>query len=130
MSSHGRATIRTGTPTRGKDPTNTLYIASETLHLGDGQIAPGAGHFLSSHEGLVLTNPNGSRVTDWRLPRCFYPDKGKRPLTYHHNPDRWKHGKKYTYLQSVGRGQEFVLDLDQYPDVTDWLVQSIFTHDR
>ena len=115
-------------PSRDSDPTNTLYIASKALNIGDGVIAPGAGCFLKSHEHLVLTNRNGLGVTDWRLPQCFYPDNGKCPLTYHHNPDRWKHGKKYTYLQSVGRGQEFVLDLDQYPGVTDWLVQSIFTN--
>ena len=117
-------------PSRDRYSRNTLYVASGGLHLGSESIAPGAGCFLKSHEQLVLTNPNGSGVTDWRLPRCFYPDNGKCPLTYHHNPDRWKHGEKYTYLQSVGRGQEFVLDLDQYPDVMDWLVQSIFTHDR
>ena len=117
-------------PKRGKHPTNTLYIASEKLDLGDGAIAPGAGCFLKSHEPLVLTNPSGSGVTDWRLPRCFYPDNGKPRLTYHPKLDRWRHDEQYTYLQSVGRGQEFVLDLDQYPDVTDWLIQSIFTHTR
>ena len=116
-------------PSRRKDSTNTLYIASKTLNLGDGAIAPGAGCFLKFHERLILTNPDGSGVTDWRLPRGFNPDNGKSPLTYHHNPDRWKHGEKYTYLQSVGRGQEFVLDLDQYPDVTDWLMESVFTCD-
>lgn len=116
-------------PSRRKDPTNTLYIASKALNLGDRAIAPGAGCFPEFHERLMLTNPNGSGVTDWRLPLCFYPDNGKCPLTYHHNPDRWKHGEKYTYLQSVGRGQEFVLDLDQYPGVTNWLMESIFTYD-
>ena len=116
-------------PSRDKDPTNTLYIASCGLNLGGGPIAQGAGCFLKSHERLVLTNPNGSGVTDWRLPRCFYPDKGNSPLTYHPKLDRWRHDDQYAYLQSASRGQEFVLDLDQYPDVTDWLVQSIFTCD-
>ncbi len=114
---------------RRKDSTNTLYIASKTLNVGDGAIASGAGCFLKSHERLILTNPDGSGVTDWRLPRCFYPDEGKCPLTYHPKLDRWQqHDDQYAYLQSASRGQEFVLDLDQYPDVTDWLVQSIFTH--
>ena len=107
---------------------NTLYIASETLDLGNGPIGPGAGQFPKLHPNLILTN-TGKSKSYWRLPRCFYPDNGKCPLTYHHNPDRWKHDEKYTYLQSVGRGQEFILDLDQYPDVTNWLVQSIFTCD-
>ena len=114
---------------RDKDPTNTLYIASCGLHLGDGSIAQGAGCYLKFHERLVLTNPNGSGVTDWRLPRCFYPDNGNSPLTYHPKLDRWRHDDRYTYLQSASRGQEFVLDLDQYPDVTDWLMESIFICD-
>jgi hypothetical protein len=29
-------------------------------------------------------------------------------------------------LQSVGRGQEFVLDVEQYPEARDWL-RSIFS---
>ena len=115
---------------RDKDSTNTLYVASRELNLGGGSIAPGAGCFLKPHEPLVLTNPNGSGVTDWRLPRCFYPDNGKSPLTYHPKLDHWRHNERYTYLRSASRGQEFVLDLDQYPGVTDWLVQSIFTHAR
>ena len=114
---------------RDKDPTNTLYIASCGLHLGDGSIAQGAGCYLKFHERLVLTNPNGSGVTDWRLPRCFYPDNGNSPLTYHPKLDRWRHDDRYTYLQNASRGQEFVLDLDQYPDVTDWLMESIFICD-
>ena len=117
-------------PSRGPDSTNTLYIASCGLHLGDGSIAPGAGSFQRFHEQLLLTNPNGSGVTDWRLPRSFYPDNGRCPLTYHPKLHRWKHDDRYAYLQSASRGQEFVLDLDQYPSVMDWLVQSIFTCDR
>ena len=113
-------------PAWGKDPRNTLYIASETLDLGHGQIAPGAGCFRKFHKRLVLTNPNGSEVTNWRLPRAFYPENGKSPLTYHAKLNRWRQDDRYAYLQSVSRGQEFVLDLNQYPDVTDWLSQSIF----
>ena len=115
-------------PSRGKNPTNTLYIASEALNLGGGPITPGAGCFPEFHERLILTNPNGSGLTDWRLPRCFYPDKGKTPLSSHGNCN-WSCDDTYSYVQRAGPGQEFVLDLDQYPDVTDWLVQSIFTHD-
>ena len=115
-------------PSRDRNSTNTLYVASCGLNLGGGSIAQGAGCFLKSHERLILTDPNGSGVTDWRLPRCFYPDEGKCPLTYHPKLDRWRHDDRYAYLKSASRGQEFVLDLDQYPDVTDWLVQSIFTN--
>ncbi len=116
-------------PSRERNSTNTLYIASCGLHLDGESTAPGAGCFLKSHEQLVLTNPNGSGVTDWRLPRCFNPDNGKTPLSYHGNCN-WKSKDEYVYVQRRGPGQEFVLDLDQYPDVMDWLVQSIFTYDH
>ena len=114
-------------PSRKRNSTNTLYIASCGLHLDGESTAPGAGCFLKSHERLVLTNPNGSGVTDWRLPQCFNPDNGKTPLSYHGNC-KWKPNEGYVYVQRKGPGQEFVLDLDQYPSVTDWLMESIFTH--
>ena len=108
------------------DPRNTLYISSKALNLGGGPITPGARCFPEFHERLMLTNPNGSGLTDWRLPRCFYPDEGKTPLSSHGNCN-WSCDDTYSYVQRAGPGQEFVLDLDQYPDVMDWLVQSIFT---
>ena len=106
-------------PSRGQDSTNTLYIASEALDLGDGPITPGAGRFPRFHRSLVLTEP-GKSVSYWRLPRCFYPDAGKPPLTYHVNLN-WKQDDEYAYVQRSGPGQEFVLNLNQYPGVTDWL---------
>ena len=114
-------------PVPCKASNNTLYIASDGLNWGNGLIAPGAGRFPKLHPNLVLTESKKS-ASHWRLPRCFYPDEDKCPLTYHPKLDRWRHDDRYTYLKSASRGQEFVLNLDQYPDVTDWLIQSIFTH--
>ena len=110
-------------PSWGQDSTNTLYIASEVLDLGDGPIAPGAGRFPKFHRSLVLTEP-GKSVTYWRLPRCFFPDAGKTPLTYHVNLN-WKQDDEYAYVQRNGPGQEFVLNLEQYPGVTDWFKELV-----
>ena len=115
-------------PSRSNDSTNTLYIASEVLDLGDGPIGPGAGRFPKLHPDLVLTQP-GKSASHWRLPRCFHPDNGERPLTYHPK-HLWKRKDKYAYVQRRGPGQEFVLNLDEYCGVKDWLIQSIFTHAR
>ena len=116
---------------------NTRYAASDQLDLGDGPIAQrlGAGVFPKLNERLVLTL-NGHPKSHWKLPRCFYPDGGKQPLGHHRNrsrvlksshlsPDPWEPRWKpdnddYAYLESVGRGQEFVLDLGEYPEVKDW----------
>ncbi len=76
--------------------------------------------FPQFDERLVLTKPGGS-MSQWRLPRWFYPDGNKTPLTYHPDLTSWQHDDDYAYLQSVGRGQEFVLDLRQYPEALGWI---------
>lgn len=108
-------------------PSNTLYVASDKLDLDHS--FKGAGRFPKLHPGMVLTQP-GKSASYWQLPRCFYPDEGKCPLTYF--PDRnnnWNKDDNYAYAHRRGPGQEFVLDLDQYPGVTDWLAGTIFTCD-
>ena len=54
-------------------------------------------------------------------PRWFYPEGNKPPLTYHPDRRRWKRDADHAYLQSVGRGQVFVLDLTHYPEATERL---------
>ena len=104
----------------GYDETNTVHVASENLDLGDSLSAPGFGVSRRFDGRLVLTEP-GKGVSEWRLPRWFYPDGNKTPLSYHGDLARWKYDRDYAYLQSVGRGQEFVLDLKQYPEAVNWV---------
>ena len=106
------------------DDRNTVYAASTKLDLGsvDDQCEiAGWGVFPKLDQRLVLTNPNGAGVSNWRLPRWFYPDGNKPPLTYHPDPRRWRRDANHGYLRSVGRGQEFVLDLAHYPEAVEWL---------
>ena len=79
----------------------------------------GAGVFSRAGQRLVLTQPSGS-VSRWRLPRWFYPDEGKVPLTYFPR-ELWRQDKDFAYVQRRGPGQEFVLDMAQYPESRDWL---------
>ena len=100
-----------------------LYIASDKLDVGNRFKAPGAGLFPEFHEHLVLTEPRKS-VSHWRLPRWFYPGEGKKMLSWHgDNMDRWnpKPDHQWAYLESVARGQEFVLDLADYPEALPWV---------
>ena len=113
------------------DP-DSLYIATDQLHLPGVTIdRPGAGIFPCYHPALCLTElePYLSRRT-WRLPAWMYPGTRKSALTYHANPKRWEMNEGYTRLKSVGRGQEFVLDCDKYPEAVKWLadVLSVCTH--
>ena len=106
------------------DEQNTVYAASMRLELGgydDGREIAGWGVFPKFDQRLVLTDPNGAGVSNWRLPRWFYPDGNKPPLTYHPDRKRWRRDAENAYLRSVGRGQEFVLDLAHYPEAIGWL---------
>ena len=101
---------------------NTIYTAANELRLnGEYLDAAGAGLFRRVHNRLILTDPDAPSITQWRLPLAFYPSAGKPPLSYHRRPEAWRRGRSYCTLQSVSRGQEFVLDTAQYPKVTDWL---------
>ena len=67
-----------------RDGKNTVYAASKKLDLGgddDRCEIAGWGAFPKLDQRLVLTNPNGAGLSNWRLPRWFYPDGNKPPLT-------------------------------------------------
>ncbi|MGA7873385.1 MAG: hypothetical protein WCA22_21055 [Candidatus Binatus sp.] len=103
---------------------NTLYFACDRLS-SIGMDASGAGTFDRLRPALILSQTDPYMgCSKWRLPRWFDP-AGRSPLSYHGNPGRWTNCKTSMRLQSVGRGQEFVLDADQYPEARGWL-RSIF----
>lgn len=83
---------------------NAIYVASDRLSLVEGM--NGAGVF-SYRDDRVLTKPGLSR-SRWYLPDFFK----KVDISYH--PNHWRNG----YFQSVGRGQEFVMDLT--PEIEEW----------
>jgi hypothetical protein len=102
---------------------NTIYVAS------DGNLPHGGGVFPKRHEDLVLTAPSAPRAT-WRLPEWFCAG-GKRPkLTYHPGQTNWAVDGEHVLLQSARRGQEFVLDADDYPEAVTWARRLISAHGR
>jgi hypothetical protein len=100
---------------------NTVYVAARQLHFdGVASDLAGAGVFPTHTPALMLTAP-GKRRSLWRLPRWMYPSAGKPPLSYHSDRRRWKRDATGCFLQTVGRGQEFVLDCERYPEAHGWL---------
>jgi Nucleotide modification associated domain 3 len=99
---------------------NTLYVASKNLRMPSvsGSMS-GAGVFRTQSPIRTLTAPAQGRSL-WRLPGWFYPTAGKPALSYHSDPRRWTRDGDDCYVQSVGRGQEFVLDCDHFPEASDW----------
>lgn len=111
---------------RSADPTNTLYVAAGNLSLPGRPVRHGlgAGVFDSASPQRRLTCPEARGPSEWLLPAAFRP-RGRRALTYHDADERWTpaRARDAVHLQVVARGQEFVLDLDEYPEVVPWLAK-------
>lgn len=98
---------------------NLLYFASRDLDLGWGRRADGCGVFGCYDHRLRLTCDSGT-ATQWRLPRWFNP-AGKETRLSNMGDAEWTPGGDYVYVQRKGYGQEFVLDLDEYPEGKRWV---------
>lgn len=105
-----------------EDGNNTLYVASEQLHLGSQPVGlPGGGVFDSIQDRLRLTAAEASSTTQWRLPSCFFPESAETAMSFHSNLARWTRDGGFCQLRSASRGQEFVLDTINNPGVVSWL---------
>ena len=90
-------------------PFNTVYVAKG---------ADGAGVFPTFSPRLVLTEAGKPRSV-WHLPSDFLP-RSRPALTFHESPSRWREEADGCQLRSTGLGEEFVLNLEQYPGVQKW----------
>lgn len=107
---------------------NTIYIAKEKLELPDCRHPlPGGGTFDRFRPSLQLTSKSASKRSLWGLPQWFYPEGKESVLSYHKNLKRWSPEESTTTLQSVGKGQEFVLNTEHYPEAIDWARELIMT---
>lgn len=109
---------------RKTDAGNTLFVAADTLGLPNSDDLPGAGAFTRFSQQLQLTAPGMTRSW-WRLPKWLYPKSGTSSISSHEKRDRWRIEENSCLLQSVARGQEFVLDVDRFPEVINWTTDLI-----
>lgn len=102
---------------------NTLYVSSAQLALPGRSLmkCPGAGSFEKYEHRLRLTAPQSRGCSKWRLPGWFYPARRASTLSYHRKVDSWQIDDDGVLLQTVAKGQEFVLDCDDYPEAADWI---------
>lgn len=106
---------------RTQDGNNTIYLSADRLVLPDAPPTdiPGAGVFARYDDRLRLSAPDGKPGL-WRLPAWFHPQGRRSVLSYHDHPDRWRRHHDNVILQVVCRGQEFVLNADDYPESISW----------
>lgn len=108
---------------RGPDRNNVLYVSSSHLSLGQAVLEDcgGAGIFPNLSASRQLTAPSALTPSLWDLPEWFFPQNRRTPLTYHAAPGRWRRMEHWAELRTVARGQEFILDCDEYPEAVQWL---------
>lgn len=117
---------------------NTVYIATDRLILEGHDFGAGGGTFdtFGAHRQLTAPSEHERGLSYWRLPRWFHPDDDiaqSATLSFHRRSPRsdpWTidgFDAAHTGLQSVARGQEFVIDLQgqRAGEAVKWL-ESIF----
>lgn len=106
-----------------RDDSNTVYVANSELTLpATARVtAAGAGAFQRVTAPRVLTASGQANRRVWQLPSCLYPEQGRTPLTYNTNLANWSRDAGGSRLVSASKGQEFVLNLDEYPEAGPWL---------
>lgn len=91
---------------------NTIYCAAQ------------GGAFRRFDPILQLTARGIRQRSQWHLPAWFYPFHSgslRPPLTQRADPSRWALRDGHVTFDSGGRGQEFVLDVDRYPEAAAWV---------
>ncbi|QMI49795.1 hypothetical protein [Burkholderia sp. MBR-1] len=105
---------------------NTIYVADESL-AGTRNQVPAAGLFRSWSADLQLTAPGCSRSI-WRVPRWLLNNPEQPTLSYHRDPARWRIDNEWAIVQTVGKGQEFVIDMGDCNDASQWLESLVLRH--
>lgn len=88
---------------------NAIFVASDTLSFNNDLSGASCLNFRNDR---VLTK-DGMSCSRWNLPDFF------REVTISSHPNPWKEN----YFQSVGRGQEFVMDMT--PKILEWVKDRI-----
>ncbi|PIQ08611.1 MAG: hypothetical protein COW71_11090 [Ignavibacteriales bacterium CG18_big_fil_WC_8_21_14_2_50_31_20] len=113
---------------KGTNDSNTLYLGKKKLDipsLKDKGI-DGAGVFENFSINRQLT-ADEFKLTRWKLPKWIYPQNDISKLSYHNDLNRWQEQENHTLLQTVSRGQEFVLNCDNYSIEAEQWVANLFS---
>lgn len=112
-----------------KLPNNTVYVSTPRLNIA-GLDLPGGGVFQNEDGRIILTDPEevekgaSCRRSYWRLPEWFWPADGcsriSRKVKMRRRNAPWIH------VDSGGRGQEFVVEVDGIRETANEWVRRLF----
>lgn len=105
---------------------NVIYVGAPTLSSAHGGM-PGAGAFTRWSPQLRLTDASQHLKSRWSVPSWMSPVSGRR-LSYHTDLKRWTVQGTSALLQTVGKGQEFVIDVGEDTEPQRWLTGLIAQH--
>lgn len=98
------------------------HFHGELRHRSRNAVYVGAGCKAQSTEPMLrLSAIRGEKPSLWQVPDWLH---SRKRLTYHNAPGRWLHGN---LLQSVGRGQEFVVEIAGNRAAQVWL-RAVIAH--
>ncbi len=106
---------------------NTIYVAADHLDLEGGHEIAAGGRLSRWSDRLRLSTEGGNRSI-WSVPSWLEPRRGRAPLSYHDRADRWSRCGNRLYLRTVAKGQEFVLDCQDYAEAIPWARELIRAH--
>ena len=112
-----------------KRPNNTVYVSTPRLNIG-GIDLPGGGVFQNEDSRIVLTAPEEVEKgapclrSYWRLPEWFWPADGCSRLS--RNVKMRRCNSQWIQVDSGGRGQEFVIEVDGIHDTANEWVRRLF----
>lgn len=110
-----------------RDKNNCIYIANKNLVIdGIETTLPGGMHFPKFSPELCLTLKDQPSRTLWQVPYWLKPPSDNNKLSYHTDPNRWSvdiYGNNI--LQTVAKGQEFVIELPDSNEFNQWLLDII-----
>lgn len=110
-----------------RDKNNCIYIANKNLIIDGVETSfPGGMHFPKFSPELCLTLKNQPSRTLWKTPGWLKPPSEDNQLSYHTDSSRWStdiYGNNI--LQTVAKGQEFVIDLKNEKEFNEWLLDIV-----
>ena len=102
---------------------NTIYIGKRNLEIQKKTTAlKGHGLFKHTHKDLILTESSKTR-SRWKLPDEYFSNSENLFL----NRLKWEEEENCRIFYK-GFGQEFILNAEENPKISDWATQLIQTH--
>jgi hypothetical protein len=100
---------------------NTIYVGADSLRLGRTPLGINGGGVFREFVPRLRLTADGKTRSLWKLPAWFSPEGRLSSLSYHGKQSRWTQQGDSVLLQTVAKGQEFVLNSEHYPESESWI---------